>query len=170
MPGLLLLNRPDSFRTKKAFDHSRCRQEAQRKTSNSNTPRRHSASGRGQPPADLTHFFDDDADEYIDELIGIVFRQNMKSMEKYCRWLSKRYVQAFGKLHNGLVDTIFKYNNRDSKGRYIAAMAGTRGKRKPDPLYFILHWGALQQKWLISAPHHLSTDIPAYALTVFRFR
>jgi hypothetical protein len=91
------------------------------------------------PPADLTHFFDDDADEYIDELIGIVFRQNMKSMEKYYRWLSKCYVQAFGKLHNGLVDTIFKYNNRDSKGRYIATMAGTRGKRKPDPytLYFI---------------------------------
>lgn len=77
--------------------------------------------------------------EYIDELIGIVFRQNMKSMEKYYRWLSKRYVQAFGKLHNGLVDTIFKYNNRDSKGRYITTMAGTRGKRKPDPytLYFI---------------------------------
>ena len=51
----------------------------------------------GGPPADLTHFFDDDADEYIDELIGIVFRQNMKSMEKYYRWLSKRYVQAFRK-------------------------------------------------------------------------
>lgn len=83
----------------------------------------------GGPPADLTHFFNDDADEYIDELIGIVFRQNMKSMEKYYRWLSKRYVQAFGKLHNGLVDTIFKYNNRDSKGRYIATMAGTRVKR-----------------------------------------
>jgi len=93
----------------------------------------------GGPPADLTHFFDDDADEYIDELIGIVFKQNMKSMEKYYRWLSKRYVQAFGKLHNGLVDTIFRYNKRDSKGRYIATMAGTRRKRKPDPytLYFI---------------------------------
>ncbi|MGP8320459.1 MAG: hypothetical protein ACT6FD_06700 [Methanosarcinaceae archaeon] len=81
------------------------------------------------PPADLTHFFDDNADEYIDELIGIVFRQNMKSMEKYYRWLSKRYVQALGKLHNRLVDTIFRYNNRDSKGRYIATMARTKGKR-----------------------------------------
>ena len=81
------------------------------------------------PPADLTHFFDDDADEHINELIGIVFRQNMKSMEKYYRWLSKRYVQAFGKLHDGLVDTIFRYNDRDRKGRYIATMAGTKKKR-----------------------------------------
>lgn len=84
------------------------------------------------PPADLTHFFDDDVNEYIDELIGIMFTQNMKSMEKYYRWLSKRYVQAFGKLHNGLVDTIFRYNNRDSKGRYIATMAGTRGNAAED--------------------------------------
>ena len=50
----------------------------------------------------------------------------MKSMEKYYRWLSKRYVQHFGRLHKGLVDTIFRYNNRDRKGRYIATLAGTR--------------------------------------------
>jgi hypothetical protein len=83
----------------------------------------------GGPPPNLTDFFDDDADEHINKLIRIVFTQNMKSMEKYYRWLSKRYVQAFGKLHNGLVDTIFRYNHRDRKGKYIATMAGTIGKR-----------------------------------------
>jgi hypothetical protein len=82
----------------------------------------------GGPPPDLTDFFDDDADEHINKLIRIMFTQNMKSMEKYYRWLSKRYVHAFGKLHNGLVDTIFRYNHRDRKGRYIATMAGTIGK------------------------------------------
>ncbi|MCJ7686243.1 MAG: hypothetical protein MUO68_18320, partial [Desulfobacteraceae bacterium] len=77
------------------------------------------------PSPDLAGFFDDNADEHIDKLIGIVFTQNMKSMEKYYRWLSKRYIQAFGKLHKGLVDAIFRYNSRDRKGRYIATMAGT---------------------------------------------
>jgi translation initiation factor 2 alpha subunit (eIF-2alpha) len=71
-------------------------------------------------------FFDDQADRLIDELISIVFEQNMKSMEKYYRWVSKRYVEKFGKLHHGLVDTIFRYNHRHQKGRYIATMAGTR--------------------------------------------
>ena len=70
-------------------------------------------------------FFDENADDLIDELVAILFPQNMKSMEKYYRWLSKLYVKAFGKLHMGLVDTIFRYNNRDHKGRYIATMAGT---------------------------------------------
>jgi hypothetical protein len=86
----------------------------------------------GGPPPDLTDFFDDDADGHIDELIRIVFKQNMKSMEKYYRWLSRCYVQAFGKLHSGLVDTIFRYNHRDRKGRYIATMAGTIGKAAGD--------------------------------------
>jgi hypothetical protein len=50
----------------------------------------------------------------------------MKSMEKYYYWISKQYAQSFGKLHTGLVDTIFRYNNRDRKGKYIATLAGTR--------------------------------------------
>jgi hypothetical protein len=79
----------------------------------------------GGPAADLGNFFDDSADRLIDELVGICFTQNMKSMEKYYRWLSKRYVQAFGRLHLGLVDTIFRYNQRDRKGRYIQTLAGT---------------------------------------------
>lgn len=79
----------------------------------------------GGPTPDLDGFFDGHVETLIDELVEIVFPQNMKSMEVYYRWLSKRYVQTFGKLHERLVDTIFKYNNRDRKGHYIATMGGT---------------------------------------------
>ena len=78
------------------------------------------------PQPDLSNFFDDHADDHIDELISILFPQNMKSMETYYRWLSKLYAQTFGKLHTGLVDTIFRYNYRHSKGRYIASLAGLK--------------------------------------------
>jgi hypothetical protein len=78
----------------------------------------------GIPPRTVD-FFNGDPDRLIDQLITIEYRQNMKSMEKYYRWLSKRYVQHFGRLHSGLVDTIFRYNDRDRKGRYIATLAGT---------------------------------------------
>ncbi len=71
-------------------------------------------------------FFDDNADELIDELISIVFPQNMKSMEKYYRWVSRLYAETFGRLHMGLVDILFKYNKREMKGKYIATLAGTR--------------------------------------------
>jgi hypothetical protein len=71
-------------------------------------------------------FFDENADDLIDELVGILFPQNMKSMEKYFRWVSKRYAETFGRLHKNLVDTIFKYNDRGMKGKYIATLAGTR--------------------------------------------
>ncbi len=78
----------------------------------------------GKQP-DLSGFFDERADKLIDELITIMFTQNMKSMETYYRWLSKRYARSFGKLHRGLVDTIFRYNQRHRKGRYITSLAGT---------------------------------------------
>ena len=78
----------------------------------------------GKPSFD--NFFKDDTDKLLDELVKIIFPQNMKSMEKYYRWVSKLYAQAFYKLHKGLVDTIFRYNHRYKKGRYIATLAGTR--------------------------------------------
>jgi len=81
---------------------------------------------RGGPVPDTVDFFGDDPDRLIDRLIGIVFTQNMKSMEKYYRWVSRRYAETYGKLHMGLVDTIFRYNNRHKKGEYIVTMAGTR--------------------------------------------
>ncbi|MGM0425307.1 MAG: hypothetical protein ACQEQX_10380 [Thermodesulfobacteriota bacterium] len=80
----------------------------------------------GGPQPQLDNYFDEQADAYIDELIRICFPQCMKSMEKYYRWLSKLYAQHFGKLHMGLVDTIFRYNARYKRGRYIASLAGTR--------------------------------------------
>ena len=80
----------------------------------------------GGPPPILTDFFDDRADELIDELIRIVFTQNMRNVENYYRWISQKYAQTFGKLHTNLVDTIFKYNDRHRKGKYIATLAGTR--------------------------------------------
>ncbi len=79
----------------------------------------------GGPARRPVEFFDDDADDLIDELVGILFKENMKSMEKYYRWVSKRYARCFGALHPRLVDTIFRYNRRDQKGRYIASLAGT---------------------------------------------
>jgi len=82
----------------------------------------------GGPAPSLANFFDDKAYQLIDELIKIVFPQNMKSMEKYYRWVSRLYANAFEKLHMGLVDTIFRYNNRHDKGRYIVTLAGTRKK------------------------------------------
>ena len=72
------------------------------------------------------NFFDEQSDELIDQLLEILFPQNMKSMEQYYRWLSKCYAQKFGRLHQRLVDTIFRYNRRELKGRYIATLAGTR--------------------------------------------
>ena len=43
----------------------------------------------GGPPPKMANFFDDRADQLLDELIRIVFTQNMKSMENYYRWVSK---------------------------------------------------------------------------------
>ncbi|MCP3879455.1 MAG: hypothetical protein GY701_13865 [Sulfitobacter sp.] len=77
-----------------------------------------------QPPE--IEFFGERSDELIDSLLEIEFTQNMKSMEKYYRWLSKRYAERYGRLHKRLVDTIFRYNRRDAKGRYLVTLAGTR--------------------------------------------
>jgi hypothetical protein len=76
----------------------------------------------GGPESDMSGFFNARTDQLIDDLIGIVFTQNMKSMEKYYRWLSKQYVRSFGKPHERLVDAIFRYNDRDRKGRYLAKL------------------------------------------------
>jgi hypothetical protein len=64
--------------------------------------------------------FDDLADEHINELIRVLFPQNMKSMEKYYRWLGERYYERFGRLNMPLTQTLFRYNNRESYGSYLA--------------------------------------------------
>ena len=89
------------------------------------------ALGGARPRLDA--FFDSRVDQLIEELIRIVFPQNMKSMEKYYRWLSQRYFEAFNRLHDSLVDTIFKYNQRDRKGLYVAKMLCGRQTRHGIP-------------------------------------
>ena len=83
---------------------------------------------KGGPPPHTKDFFGTHPDPLIDQLAGFMFTQNMKSMENYYRWVSRRYAETYGKLHMGLVDTIFRYNNRHKKGEYIASLAGTRKK------------------------------------------
>ena len=79
----------------------------------------------GSPPPQTDRFFGNDPDPLIDELVRIIFRQNMKSMEKYYRWISRLDAHRYGRLHSGLVDTIFRYNQRELKGS-ISSLAGTR--------------------------------------------
>jgi hypothetical protein len=78
----------------------------------------------GSPQPQLQHFFDQEADALINKLIRILYHQNMKSMEKYYFWLGRLYASTFGRLHQGLTDTIFRYNRKDEKGRYITTLAG----------------------------------------------
>jgi radical SAM superfamily enzyme YgiQ (UPF0313 family) len=49
-------------------------------------------------------------------IAGSISSLNMKSMENYYRWVSRNYALTFGRRHQGLVDTIFKYNHR-SRGK-----------------------------------------------------
>lgn len=83
----------------------------------------------GGPPANLKGFFDERADALIDDLIRIVFPQNMKSMENYYRWVSRLYARAFGRPHMGLIDTIFKYNHREKRSHYLASLRDEVGPR-----------------------------------------
>lgn len=79
---------------------------------------------RDGPNPALPHFFEGNPDRLIRKLISIQFTQNMKSMEKYYRWVSRLYAESFGWLHMPLVETIFRYNRRHDKGRYIQTLAG----------------------------------------------
>ena len=79
----------------------------------------------GGPPAHVEGFFDERADALLDDLIRIVFPQNMKSMENYYRWVSRLYAQTFGRPHMRRVDTIFRYNHRERRGHYLATLCST---------------------------------------------
>ena len=56
------------------------------------------------------------------ELVRIVFRQNMKSMETYYRWLAIQYAAQCGRIHSELVETLFRYNARPRMGRFVARL------------------------------------------------
>ncbi|MGA2262458.1 MAG: hypothetical protein ABSH28_13610 [Acidobacteriota bacterium] len=85
----------------------------------------------GGVPADVENFFDEHADNLLDDLIRIVFPQNMKSMENYYRWVSRMYAQTFGRPHMGLVDTIFRYNHRERRGYYLATLCDRNRRALP---------------------------------------
>lgn len=77
------------------------------------------------PGPSLDGFFDGAVDHLIDQLVEIKFSENMKSMETYYRWLSRRYAERFGRLQRRLVEAIFRYNNRQGKARYLETLGGT---------------------------------------------
>jgi hypothetical protein len=73
----------------------------------------------GGPLPDQRHLFDDRADALLKELVRIVFRQNMKSMETYYRWLAIQYAARCGRIHSELLETLFRYNGRPRMGRFV---------------------------------------------------
>jgi len=76
----------------------------------------------GGPAPDHHRLFDDRADALLKELVRIVFRQNMKSMETYYRWLAIQYAAQCGRIHPELVETLFRYNARSRMGRFVARL------------------------------------------------
>jgi hypothetical protein len=76
----------------------------------------------GGPLPDHRRLFDDRADVLLKELVRIVFRQNMKSMETYYRWLAIQYAAQCGRIHSELVETLFRYNARPRMGRFVARL------------------------------------------------
>jgi len=81
----------------------------------------------GRPP-DHRRLFDDRADALLKELVRIVFRQNMKSMETYYRWLAIQYAAQCGRIHPELLDTLFRYNSRSCMGGFVARLEALRGR------------------------------------------
>ena len=73
----------------------------------------------GGRSANYDEFFDRNSDRLLDELVRIVYPQNMKSMEKYYRWLAILYVKQEGRIHQGLIDTLFRYNKRHRRAAFI---------------------------------------------------
>jgi hypothetical protein len=84
----------------------------------------------GGPPPDVSRLFDEHADVLLDELVRIVFTQNMKSVETYYRWLALEYAAQCGRIHQGLVETLFRYNGRPRMGGFLQRLeAMTRQQR-----------------------------------------
>jgi hypothetical protein len=73
----------------------------------------------GGPAPDLGRLFDERADGLLDELVRLVFRQYMKSMETYYRWLAVQYAAQRRRIHYGLVETLFRYNGRPRMGGFL---------------------------------------------------
>ncbi len=73
----------------------------------------------GGPAPDLSRLFDERSDAHLDALIRLVFAQNMKNVERYYRWLCLEYARQCGRIHRGLVDTLYRYNFRHMRGAFL---------------------------------------------------
>jgi len=58
-------------------------------------------------------------DMSLDEVIRLTFRSNGQNWEKYLRWLNRRYFQTFGRYYRPLVETIYRYNNKERIHHYL---------------------------------------------------
>jgi len=67
----------------------------------------------------------------LDELVRIVFTQNMKSMETYYRWLALGYAAQSGRIHQGLVETLFRYNGRPRMGGFLQRLEAMTRRDRP---------------------------------------
>ena len=86
----------------------------------------------GGPIPDYSRLFDDQADALLSELVRIVFRQNMKSMETYYRWLALQYATQCGRIHEELLETLFRYNGRARMGTFVARLESLCRERSMD--------------------------------------
>jgi hypothetical protein len=86
----------------------------------------------GGPAPDVSRLFDDRADALMDELVRIIFPQNMKSMENYYRWLALQYAAQQGRIHQRLVETLFRYNARSRMGSFLDHLEAL-ARRAPEP-------------------------------------
>lgn len=87
----------------------------------------------GGPAPKLDRFFDERADALLDELVRIIFPQNMKSMETYYRWLAVEYARQRGRIHPRLVETLFRYNARSTMGSFLHRLEGLADTHGGDP-------------------------------------
>jgi hypothetical protein len=82
----------------------------------------------GGPPADPSRLFDERADALLDELVRVIFPQNMKSMETYYRWLAVQYAALAGRIHHRLVETLFRYNSRPRMSGFLHRLSELAGR------------------------------------------
>ncbi len=85
----------------------------------------------GGPMPDLSRLFDERSDDHLDALIRVVFAQNMKNVERYYRWLCLEYARQSGRIHRGLVDTLFRYNYRHMRGAFLQQLEEMACAREP---------------------------------------
>lgn len=84
----------------------------------------------GGRPASLDGFFNKNSDRLLDELASILYPENMKSMEKYYRWVAVEYANQQGRIHHGLIDTLFRYNKRDQRAAFIEKLQAACAEQK----------------------------------------